>query len=61
MQLIPDATKTVILQPYIGVGQDLIPSSGRNLGIVLKHQKYSKKSKIFRKIPRDTLGHEKSK
>jgi hypothetical protein len=28
MQLIPDATKTAILQPYIGVGQGLIPSSG---------------------------------
>jgi hypothetical protein len=27
MQLIPDATKTVILQPYIGVGQGLIPTS----------------------------------
>jgi hypothetical protein len=27
MQLIPDATKTAILQPYIGVGQGMIPSS----------------------------------
>jgi hypothetical protein len=27
MQLIPDATKTAILQPYIGVGKGLIPSS----------------------------------
>jgi hypothetical protein len=26
MQLIPDATKTVILQPYIGVGKGLISS-----------------------------------
>jgi hypothetical protein len=29
MQLIPDATKTAILQPYIGVGKGLIPSSVR--------------------------------
>jgi hypothetical protein len=28
MQLIPDATKTAILQPYIGVGKGLIHSSG---------------------------------
>jgi hypothetical protein len=28
MQLIPDATKTAILQPYIGAGKGLIPSSG---------------------------------
>jgi hypothetical protein len=27
MQLIPDATKTAILQPYIGVGKGLISSS----------------------------------
>jgi hypothetical protein len=27
MQLIPDASKTAILQPYIGVGKGLIPSS----------------------------------
>jgi hypothetical protein len=27
MQLIPDATKTAILQPYIGVGKGSIPSS----------------------------------
>jgi hypothetical protein len=27
MQLIPYATKTAILQPYIGVGKGLIPSS----------------------------------
>jgi hypothetical protein len=27
MQLIPDATKTIILQPYIGVAQGLIPYS----------------------------------
>jgi hypothetical protein len=27
MQLIPDATKTTILQPYIGVGKGLISSS----------------------------------
>jgi hypothetical protein len=27
MQLISDATKITILQPYIGVGQGLIPSS----------------------------------
>jgi hypothetical protein len=26
--MIPDATKTAILQPYIGVGKGLIPSSG---------------------------------
>jgi adenylyl- and sulfurtransferase ThiI len=31
MQLIPDATKTVVLQPYIGFGKGLIPSSARNL------------------------------
>jgi hypothetical protein len=29
MQLIPDATKTAILQPYLGVGKGLIPSSDR--------------------------------
>jgi hypothetical protein len=30
MQLIPDATKTAILQPYIGVGKGMIPSSDRS-------------------------------
>jgi hypothetical protein len=33
MQLIPDATKTAILQPYIGVGKGLIPSSDPNTAI----------------------------
>jgi hypothetical protein len=33
MQLISDATKTAILQPYIGVGKELISSSaGESLG-----------------------------
>jgi hypothetical protein len=31
MQLIPDPTKTAILQPYIGVGKGLIPSSGGDI------------------------------
>jgi hypothetical protein len=31
MQLIPDATKTAILQPYIGVGKGLISSSEHHL------------------------------
>jgi hypothetical protein len=32
MQLMPNATKIAILQPYIGVGQGLIPSSGVGQG-----------------------------
>jgi len=32
MQLIPVATKIAILQPNIGVGQGLIPSSGIGYG-----------------------------